>query len=55
MADALARLLDCTSGERASMLDDLSAVRASLGSPGAADRVAAMALNLATGAGANAR
>jgi lipid-A-disaccharide synthase len=54
MADALAPLLDCTSDQRKKMLDELSVVRASLGSPGAADRVAQMAFDLAR-AGADAR
>ncbi|MBA3889767.1 MAG: lipid-A-disaccharide synthase, partial [Gemmatimonadaceae bacterium] len=47
VADALAPLLDPFSAERAQMLDDLAAVRAKLGEPGAAGRVAAMAMELA--------
>jgi lipid A disaccharide synthetase len=46
----LARLLEPLlrdSGERARMLADLSRVRESLGSAGAAERVAAIALELA--------
>jgi lipid-A-disaccharide synthase len=50
MADALEPLLDPTSPQRASMLGELARVRAALGTPGAASRVAAMALELA-GAG----
>jgi lipid-A-disaccharide synthase len=47
MADALAPLLDDGSAARAKMLGDLADVRSALGSPGAADRVAAIALELA--------
>jgi lipid-A-disaccharide synthase len=43
LADGMAPLLDLASPERARMLADLRAVRASLGEPGAAERVAAMA------------
>jgi lipid-A-disaccharide synthase len=54
MADALAPLLDLSSAKRAAMIAELTRVRDSLGSPGAASRVAAMALELA-GAAANAQ
>jgi lipid-A-disaccharide synthase len=47
VADVLAELLDPASPRRARMLVELERVRASLGEPGAADRVAAMALSLA--------
>lgn len=47
MADALAPLLDHASAARAAMIAELTRVRDSLGAPGAADRVAAMALELA--------
>ena len=50
VADALSPLLARESTERVRMLEDLSAVRARLGAPGAADRVAGMALDLAGGA-----
>ena len=50
VADVLAELLDRTSARRATMIVELDRVRASLGTPGAADRVAAMALSLADGA-----
>ena len=50
VADALAPLLDGASGDRARMLEELATVRAKLGDRGAADRVAAMALELAGGA-----
>jgi len=54
MADALAPLLDLSSAKRAAMIAELTRVRDSLGSPGAASRVAAMALELA-GAAAHAQ
>ena len=47
VADALVQLLDNTSAERRAMLAELSQVRASLGAPGAAARVAAIAADLA--------
>ena len=47
VADVLAELLDRTSPRRAAMVEELARVRASLGAPGAASRVAAMALELA--------
>ena len=47
VADVLAVLLDRTSPRRAAMVEELARVRASLGAPGAASRVAAMALELA--------
>jgi lipid-A-disaccharide synthase len=47
VADALAPLLNPASSERRTMLVGLDAVRASLGAPGAAERVAAMAIELA--------
>ena len=47
MADTLAPLLDRSSAERAGMLVALGAVRDSLGSAGAAQRVADMALEIA--------
>jgi len=43
LAAGMAPLLDAASPERARMLADLGAVRASLGEPGAAARVAAIA------------
>jgi lipid-A-disaccharide synthase len=49
VADVLAELLDPASARRARMLVVLDRVRASLGTPGAADRVAAMAIELAGG------
>ena len=48
VADALAPLFDRSSPERAAMLDGLAEVRAKLGRPGAAARVAQMASELAT-------
>jgi len=50
VADVLAELLDPASARRARMVVELDRVRASLGTPGAADRVAAMAIELAGGA-----
>jgi lipid-A-disaccharide synthase len=50
VADALEPLLDPTSTRRAAMVRDLDAVRAMLGTPGAASRVATMAMELADGA-----
>jgi lipid-A-disaccharide synthase len=50
VADALAELLDTSSPRRAAMIAELERVRSLLGEPGAADRVAAMALSLAIGA-----
>ena len=47
MADALEPLLDSTSAQRRTMVDGLDAVRASLGKPGAAGRVAEMVLSIA--------
>lgn len=47
IADTLGPLLDASSPERARMVEALAAVRASLGEPGAARRVATMALQLA--------
>jgi lipid-A-disaccharide synthase len=55
VADALAPLLDRGSAERARMVEALAAVRAKLGAPGAAGRVADMVLELAQGAGGGAR
>ena len=52
VADALAPLLDSSSAERRRMVEGLDAVRASLGAPGAAGRVADMAIGLAQRAGA---
>jgi lipid-A-disaccharide synthase len=49
VADALLPLLDPASAERRTMVADLDGVRASLGQPGASDRVAAMAIALASG------
>jgi lipid-A-disaccharide synthase len=48
VADALEPLLDRQSARRARMVVELERVRESLGTPGAARRVAAMALELAT-------
>ena len=47
VANALEPLLNLASDERRRMVEALNAVRASLGQPGAAGRVAAMALDLA--------
>jgi lipid-A-disaccharide synthase len=47
VADVLAELLDVTSARRTAMIAELERVRSSLGTPGAADRVAAMAIELA--------
>jgi lipid-A-disaccharide synthase len=47
VADVLAELLDPASARRARMVVELDRVRASLGAPGAADRVAVMAIELA--------
>jgi hypothetical protein len=47
VARALEPLLNPASDERRTMVEALHAVRASLGQPGAAGRVAAMALELA--------
>ena len=49
VADVLGELLDPSSARRERMLSELDRVRASLGEPGAADRVAAMAIALAAG------
>lgn len=49
VADALAPLLEAGSAPREQMLADLAAVRAKLGAPGAASRVAMMVLDLAAG------
>jgi lipid-A-disaccharide synthase len=47
VADVLGELLDRSSPRRRTMIAELDRVRASLGQPGAADRVAAMAIALA--------
>jgi lipid-A-disaccharide synthase len=47
MADALVPLLDRSSAERATAVAELAKVRAALGTPGAAERVAGMASELA--------
>jgi hypothetical protein len=47
VASALEPLLDRADPRRAAMLDALAEVRAKLGTPGAADRVAAIASELA--------
>jgi len=49
VADVLGELLDRSSARREKMIAELDRVRASLGQPGAADRVAAMAITLAGG------
>jgi lipid-A-disaccharide synthase len=51
VADVLAELLDVTSARRARMIGELDRVRALLGEAGAAERVAAMAIELAGGHG----
>jgi lipid-A-disaccharide synthase len=48
VADVLEPLLDHASEERRAMVADLAAVRATLGEPGAADRVAGLALDMAS-------
>lgn len=50
VADALEPLLDVSSPARAEMVEKLASVRAMLGEPGAARRVAAMAISLASAA-----
>jgi lipid-A-disaccharide synthase len=47
VADALDPLLDAGNPRRIAMIDDLAQVRAKLGTPGAAERVAAIASELA--------
>jgi lipid-A-disaccharide synthase len=47
VADALLPLLTPTDGRRSAMLDGLADVRSRLGTPGAAERVAAIASELA--------
>jgi lipid-A-disaccharide synthase len=54
VADALEPLLDASSAARRTMLEALTAVRASLGTPGAAARVAKMIMALANGDAAHA-
>lgn len=54
VADALEPLLDLKSPKRQAMVAELDAVRASLGTPGAAERVAEIAMGL-IGRGAHAR
>ncbi|MFL5616989.1 MAG: lipid-A-disaccharide synthase [Gemmatimonadaceae bacterium] len=51
VADVLAELLDITSERRSRMIAELGRVRALLGEAGAAERVAAMAIELAGGHG----
>jgi lipid-A-disaccharide synthase len=46
VADTLERLLDPQSADRRTMIDALAGVRAQLGTPGAAARVADMALTM---------
>jgi lipid-A-disaccharide synthase len=55
VADALEPLLDARSPRRAEMVEQLAAVRDMLGQVGAAERVAALATELAAGTPANAR
>jgi lipid-A-disaccharide synthase len=55
LADALEPLLDPRSAARQALVADLRAVRDTLGEPGAADRVAAMALDLANRASPSAQ
>lgn len=52
MAETLGKLLDPTSGRRARMIRELAEVRGHLGEPGAAGRVAEMAIALAGAPGA---
>ena len=51
VAEVLAELLDVTSARRMRMISELDRVRALLGEAGAAERVAAMAIELAGGHG----
>lgn len=51
VADALEPLLDTASPARAAMIEELARVRGMLGDPGAAKRVAAIALSLASASG----
>jgi lipid A disaccharide synthetase len=55
LADALEPLLDPWSAARLALVADLRAVRDTLGEPGAAGRVAAMALDLANRASPSAQ
>jgi lipid-A-disaccharide synthase len=55
VAGVLAELLDATSARRIQMIGELDRVRALLGEAGAAERVAAMAIELASGHGEAAR
>jgi lipid-A-disaccharide synthase len=54
VADALEPLLDPTNSKRSAMIAELTRVRDMLGEPGAAKRVAAMAVSLASARGASA-